>query len=129
MSCFLLPQSLCDELTETMRKFWWGERNSKNKIHWMNWELLCKPKQGGLEFRDPKAFNLALLAKQAWRVLTKLNSLLNQVLFGKYCRNNTFLQSKPRSKCSWGWRSLMAGKEVLLKGLFMQVGNGEDINF
>nr|DAD44572.1 TPA_asm: hypothetical protein HUJ06_002802 [Nelumbo nucifera] len=96
----------------------------------MNWELLCKPKrEGGLGFRDPKAFNLAPLAKQARRVLTEPNSLLSQVLFGKYCRNNTFLQSKPRSKCSWGWRSLMAGKEVLLKSLFMQVGNGEDINF
>lgn len=38
-------------------------------------------------FSDLHAFNLALLAKKAWKVITKLTSLLTQVLKAKYFPN------------------------------------------
>ena len=31
MSCFKLPDSLCDELTAMIRKFWWGQRKDEKK--------------------------------------------------------------------------------------------------
>ena len=47
-----------------MSNFWWGQKEKERKIAWVSWEKLCATKtEGGMGFRDLKAFNLALLAK------------------------------------------------------------------
>lgn len=33
MSCFALPQTLCDEVSKVIRDFWWRTKNGKHKIH------------------------------------------------------------------------------------------------
>ena len=77
MSCFLLPKSLCDEIEGMMRKFWWGQREQESRIAWINWKKLCKSKlEGGMGFRNLQAFNLVMLAKQGWRLLSNPQSLI-----------------------------------------------------
>lgn len=36
MSCFKLLNTLCDELTGMVRKFWWGQIKDENKLAWLN---------------------------------------------------------------------------------------------
>ena len=65
MSCFKLPNALCDGMTRMVRQFWWGQVKNEKKVAWMSWDKMCLPKdKGGMGFRDLKSFNLTLLAKQ-----------------------------------------------------------------
>ncbi|GAA0184711.1 hypothetical protein LIER_31999 [Lithospermum erythrorhizon] len=61
--------------------------------------------------------NLAMLAKQGWLIVTKQASLLFRILKGLYFRRSSFTRAKLGANPSFGWRSLLEGHKVLLKGL------------
>jgi hypothetical protein len=85
MSCFKLPQGLCQHINSLIRKFWWGSKDGKRKTYWVAWEEMMKPKSlGGLGFRDIELFNLALLARQGWRILKNHDTLSARVLKSVY---------------------------------------------
>lgn len=66
MSCFKIPQTICEQIESLISKFWWGQREEKKGIHWLAWDKLCVSKHGGgLGFRKFSCFNQALLAKQS----------------------------------------------------------------
>ncbi|KAL7234528.1 hypothetical protein ACSBR1_018024 [Camellia fascicularis] len=65
-------------------------------------------------------------AARALRLLQYPNSLFAQVMLGKYCVGQNFLRVPQR--CSWEWRSILWGRDLLLLGLLWVVGNGKLIN-
>ena len=126
MSCFELPVSLCKRIQSVFTRFWWDNPNGKRKMAWVAWDKLTKPKAGGgLGISDIQTFNQALLAKQAWRLLTNPDSLLARVLLGKYCHSKSFIDIQVPAVCSHGWRSILHGRDLLKGNLGRVIGNGE----
>jgi hypothetical protein len=63
--------------------------------------------EGGLGFRDLYSFNLAMLARQTWRLLQAPESLCAQVLHVKYFPDGNLLAAKPIVGMSYVWRSIL----------------------
>ena len=124
MSCFRLPKTLLRSINSIMANYWWSSDVHIRKIHWVAWDKLCLPKYiGGIGFTNLECFNQALLAKQAWKLLTSPLSLLSLFLKSRYFPLD-FFSASLGERPSYAWKSLLYGRELLLKGLMCQVGNG-----
>jgi hypothetical protein len=128
MSVFKLPMALCDDLNRMIRNYWWGSKKGKRKTHWKSWDAITHPKrQGGLGFKDFRLFNQALLARQAWRLLTKPESLYATVLKARYYPNGRLEDTVFAGNASSTWQAIQYGLELIKKGLVWRVGDGSQI--
>ena len=99
MSCFKLPTTLCNEIETMIRKFWWGQRGNRRKVHWVKWTKLCKPKsEGGMGFRELEKFNEALLAKQVWRLASNQDFLFYKFFKAKFFPNGSIFDAKEKKR-------------------------------
>jgi ribonuclease HI len=129
MSVFLIPKGVCKRMMDAISKFWWGDDDNSNKMHWLAWWKLCYPKrEGGMGFRDFHSFNLAMLAKQVWRLIEVPESLCARVLRAKYFPHGDILKAGPKAGSSFTWQSIVAGVSTFKRGYLWRVGDGERIN-
>lgn len=99
-----------------IRQYWWGVENGKIKMAWVAWDKLTLPKsKGGIGFRDMRAFNQALLAKQAWRLLISPDSLCARLLRAKYYPNGNLVDMVFPSNSSAVWKGIEYGLELVGK--------------
>ncbi|KAK6131702.1 hypothetical protein DH2020_034499 [Rehmannia glutinosa] len=125
MSCFRLPDNILHKIQSMAAQFFWGGSENDRKLHWVSWNKIARSKdKGGLGFRHLRAFNLALLAKQAWRLLTQPSNLLSRILRAKYFPAGSFLDANLGSRPSWSWRSILESRVVLSLGARKLVRSG-----
>ena len=79
-------------------------------------------------FRDIHSFNLAMLAKQCWRLIENFGSLCARVLRAKYYPTGDILNCQLKKGSSYVWQSIWSGIQTFKKGYIWRVGNGEKIN-
>jgi hypothetical protein len=127
MSCFDITKTFCDDISSMVCRYWWNNQE-EDRHHWLSWQCLSKPKcEGGLGFRDLHIFNLAMLARQGWRLLQDLDSLCGRVLRAKYFPNGNILEAKASPGILYTWRSILKGVSLLKEGLIWRVGDGTNI--
>ncbi|CAA7055612.1 unnamed protein product [Microthlaspi erraticum] len=125
MMCFKLPKTTYDQITSALAEFWWRSNSKGNGMHWKTWKALCKPKEeGGLDFRDLEAYNLALLGKQMWRMMTRKDTLMARIFRGKYFPKSDPLQASLGSNPSYAWSSINAAQNLLKQGTRYVIGRG-----
>ncbi|XP_048637537.1 uncharacterized protein LOC125609952 [Brassica napus] len=128
MSTFLLPLEICENLASAIAQFWWSSNPPKRGIHWAKWEKVCLPKEeGGIGFHLIHEFNLALLAKQLWRLVQYPDSLVARVLRGRYYRMTSPLRAISTSSPSYVWTSISAARKLLLLGIRQKIQSGYDV--
>ena len=124
MSLFKLPKALCDSINSAIARYWWVQTKDERKIHWINWRKLCTTKKnGGMGFRDIQAFNLAMLAKQAWRLIHHTHSLFYRVYKVRYFPNCSFMEAEIKHSPSFVWWRLVVARKVIMEGSRWRVGN------
>eukprot|EP00253_Pinus_taeda_P013677 PITA_13677 len=71
-SVLLAPMRVIKIMEELIRKFLWkGGKNNEKKFSLVNWDIVTRPLQeGGLNFKNLCAQNLALGAKLIWKIIS-----------------------------------------------------------
>lgn len=99
---------------ETHQAFFWGKQGRPTETT-----------LGITEINDTsELFNLALLARQAWRILKSLDSLCARMIKSIYFPVDTILTAEVGSNPSQIWRSIVKGRDVLSQGLIRRSSNG-----
>jgi hypothetical protein len=128
MSCFDLTKSLCDDISQMICRFWWAQQDKERKMHWVSCDIMSSRKEKwGLGFRDLHLFNLAMLARQDWRIIQNSDALCAQVLRAKYGNNGSLLNAQEGPGISYTWRSIIRGFQALNKGLIWRMGDCSNI--
>ena len=82
-------------------------------------EDVCPEKSRSMDFRDIHYFNLALLAKQAWRLINNPDSLCASILRAKYSPEGDLMNANLKKGSSFTWQSIMVGVNSLKKWLYL----------
>lgn len=94
----------------------------------MKWERLCKPKDfGGIGFKQLHKFNVAMLGKQVWKLLTQPDSFVAKILKARYYPRTSISEANLGYNPSFVWRSLFAAKDVVVSGSRVQIGSGQNV--
>jgi hypothetical protein len=130
MSTFMLPNSLINEIEKMLNAFWWGHDNGSNRgMHWLSWECLTVPKgYGGMGFKSLKAVNMAMLGKQAWKILTHPESLITRLIKARYFPTSDYFAARSGHNPSYVWRSIWSVKSVMQNGFRWSIGTGTNIS-
>lgn len=90
---------------------------------------MCDLKENDdMGFKDLAKFNIALLAKQGWWLITNLDSLLAQVLKSKYYPKTNFFCSNLKNNASFTWKSILSSQKILRDGVCWRVGIGSSLS-
>lgn len=130
MSIFLLPATLLQEIEKMLNSFWWGHNSTNSRgMHWLSWERLSVPKVfGGMGFKSLKAFNMAMIGKQAWKLVSNPDALITKLLKAKYYPQSDYFDASIGHNPSYVWRGLWTVRESVKRGMKWSIGTGDNIS-
>lgn len=95
----------------------------------MSWSRMCVPKKyGGMGFIRVREYNIAMLGKLAWRVMTEPQFLVARLLKARYFSSGSFQEAVMGSNPSYVWCSVMEARDLVFSGSRIKVGTGKTIN-
>ncbi|CAN1188179.1 Putative ribonuclease H protein At1g65750 [Linum perenne] len=126
MQTSLLPIDTCKEIDKRIRNFVWGSSPEGRKVHLINWETICAPKdKGGFGLKQARYLNLAYMVKLAFVCFQSPELLWVRVLQGKYLRmSSEGLVPAHRASQSNIWKGICRVWPSMMAGARAGVRNG-----
>jgi hypothetical protein len=102
---------------------WWDFPTDRSRnLSLKSWSSICSPKaEGGLGFKRMHDFNVTLVAKLGWKMLTKSDCLWVNQLQTKYIKYGDFLSSPSSLTASWLWKGIQKIKPIIAAGTCLRV--------
>ncbi|XP_028548566.1 uncharacterized protein LOC114579055 [Dendrobium catenatum] len=123
----LTPINILKKLEKICREFIWKKADNDDRMHYISWEVLCKPfAEGRAGLLSPVAMMGPLRSKYAWEFLKESNSLLYRTLRAKY--GNVICSGTKKQNCSVTWKILLNGLKSLHPILRWKVATGVSID-
>jgi len=69
-----------------------------------------------------------MLGRQAWRLFQQPTAIWSQLFKGLYFKQSSFQNATLGYRPSWGWQSILKGRDAILPKLRWLVGDGSQIN-
>ncbi|XP_026417593.1 uncharacterized protein LOC113313084 [Papaver somniferum] len=131
LQVFKLPEATLQQMERIQRSYWWNSYIKPRSQKYISWRKVCLHKRiGGLGLKNLCNYNLAFLAKLAWKLLYNQDALWAKLLKGKHFPHHDlrFFPPPVNLNSSWIWQSIFIWLEIVLKNAKWQVGNGAHIN-
>ena len=129
MAYFKILKKIYREMNSGIAKFWWGQNEEEEKIHWKNqMKMTMENSMGGMGQKDLEVFNTTLLGKQAQRMISEPEALWVMILKGIYFHDKSVMEAKRGARASQAWNSLLKGKDFIKEKLVWQVLDGRSLS-
>ncbi|MFS7973280.1 putative RNA-directed DNA polymerase [Helianthus anomalus] len=137
LSMFLAPKCVIKKLESLRRDFVWGRSGWRQKIRWVRWDNMVKPKElGGIGIGSISSFNSAMLSKWWWRFRDNPNQLWALVVNSIHMSKGNKRLIPVRQSVTGVWKDIGSLDKHMLKfgisiagRLKVVVGNGASTRF
>lgn len=128
MSVFKTSKGVCKGITDAVARFRLGDDENQRECIDGLIEITFSQKRWRDGFRGLHSFNLAMFAKQWWRLLDDPESLCATVLHAKYYPTQDFLSARLKKGALFTWQSIHAGIKTFKQGHIWRIRNEEKVN-
>lgn len=70
---------------------------------------------------------MVMVGKQAWKLMTSLDSLITKLLTVKYYPNGDYFGASITHNLSYAWKGLKSVRDVVNRGMKWSIGTGKTI--
>lgn len=90
-SVFILPLSITNNLEKLLRDFLWCQGELKRGMAKVAWDIVCLPRsEGGLGIKSLAKWNITLMSKHIWSIITNKESLWVRWIHSYRLANSSF---------------------------------------
>ncbi|GJW24413.1 RNA-directed DNA polymerase, eukaryota, reverse transcriptase zinc-binding domain protein, partial [Tanacetum coccineum] len=124
-SVFILPKTIAYDIERIMRDFVWNYGEFKRGKAKVNWDIVCKPKvEGGLGIKSLFSWNIALMSKHIWNIITHKESLWVKWVNVYKLKGRSFWDIPEKAGACWAWKNLLRFRPLFRDHFVHKIGDG-----